>query len=282
MPYTIGLPLRQWREVVEQACFVDVLSGGRLELGVAVGDTPLQFEIFRVSMRDRARLTEAAIPFIRTGLVEGSLPDGLNGERVPVSPRPVQESVPIYVGGLAPPAVDRAVRLGDGCLLYDYVEPESVAPRFMEEVLGPALERHGRSLDNFFFGACFIVWVTDDPDRDWATIIEPALAWRQQGYLEMARSESKMRGMTSKALRAGIIIDTPEGAAKRLMATWQRAPWNDLALWHRLPGVTHETAMEHLERVAKKLMPLLAEADAKGDTTSKENPAEWRPAHPVE
>jgi hypothetical protein len=57
----------------------------------------------------------------------------------------------------------------------------------------------------------------------------------------------------------GVIIDTPENCASRLLAIWHKAPWHDLAFWQRLPGVSHEQAMGHMERVAKRLMPLMSQ-----------------------
>lgn len=257
MTYAIPLALHRPREIVEQAAIVDLLSDGRVELGVGAGGPSDQFEAFGVSMSDRGKVAELAIPQIRRGLSSGFLDDGLDGRPIPVSPPPANRNVPIYYGGLSAAAVDRAVRLADGTIPYDYVEPDKRLPEFYGELLHPTLERHGRSLDDFFFSVGVGLWVTDDPDRDWHELIEPALAYRQRKYLEWAGSEDRLEGMTSHALRAGILIGTASDVADRLTAIRLDAPWHDLAFWYRLPGVPHAAAMEHLERVVGDLIPRL-------------------------
>ena len=258
MTYALQLPLHQLRRLVADASVIDVLSGGRLDLGVAVGHIERDFDLFGVDIGKRGQVVEKMLPLLRQGLSEGQLPDGPGGVLIPVSPTPVQERVPILVGGLSHRAIDRAVRLGDGCLAYNYIRPEQDFPRFWEEVLTPALSRHGRSLDDFRFVASMTIWVTDDPERDWDTLIGPAMAFRQQQYLAWVGEDGSLYGMTGEAPREAVMIETPERAAEKLLAIWRLAPWHELGFWYRLPGVPHERAMEHLEVVVKRLLPALA------------------------
>src|SRR5438105_6226813 len=72
----ILLPLAHPRRVLEDACVVDVLSHGRLTLGLGAGNYPNEFRIFGVPMRERARRMEEGVAFIRAGLSGGVLPDG--------------------------------------------------------------------------------------------------------------------------------------------------------------------------------------------------------------
>ena len=69
------------RHVIEEACVVDVLSGGRLTLGVAAGNYPNEFRAFGVARERRGRILEEGIRFLKPGLDGGTLPDGL-----PVNP----------------------------------------------------------------------------------------------------------------------------------------------------------------------------------------------------
>ena len=257
MTYALQLPLHQIRRLVADASLIDVISGGRLDLGVAVGHIPRDFDLFGVDISQRGPMVEEMLPLLRQGLSEGVLPDGPGGALVPVSPTPVQEPVPILVGGLARPAIDRAVRLGDGCLAYDYISPELAFPQFWEEILDPALSRHGRSLDDFRFVASMTVWVTDDPERDWETLIGPAMEFRQRQYQAWVGEEGVLYGMTGEAIRHGVVIGSAEKVAEQLLAIWRLAPWHELGFWYRLPGVPHERAMEHLEVVVKQLIPAL-------------------------
>jgi len=264
MTYAIPLALHNPRMIAEQAAVVDLLSSGRLELGVGAGGRTAQFDVFGVSPSTRGRRAENALRALRTALTTGVLHDGKDGQPVPISPRPAQDNLPIYYGGLSSPAVHRAVRMADGCLPYDYIAPERNLPAFYAEKLIPALQHSGRDLSSFFFGVGVVLWATDDPERAWDTTIQPALAYRQQKYLEWSGHEDALEGMTSKALRQGVLVGTPEDLARRLRATHERAPWHDLAFWHRLPGVPHEDAMEHLELTSRRLIPLLGDKGSSG------------------
>ena len=109
-------PLR----LAEDAATVDLLSDGRLILGLGLGWRAEEFEGFGVPQRTRARRLEGTIAVLRQawgdGLVTGDgrhfhYPEpGLN-----VTPKPVRgAATPIWIGGGAEPAVRRAGRLADG------------------------------------------------------------------------------------------------------------------------------------------------------------------------
>lgn len=254
------LPLHPLRSVAEQAVVVDLLSGGRLDLGVAGGGFEREFDLLGEDMRSRAAAMEERIPLLRHALDEGSLPDGPRGASVPVTPRPAQASVPILLGGLAPPVVDRAVRLTDGLLPYDFEHPEERLPAFWEELVLPALERHRRPRDGFRFVACVQLWASEDPDRDWATLLRPAAEYQALKYAEWAGRWGDAGYQTPETLRPEqVLIDTPEGLARRLLRMWRRAPFDELVFWYRIPRIGHEAAMTHLERVAERVLPRLSE-----------------------
>ncbi len=264
MTNTLLLPLYQWRQVVEQAVVVDLLSGGRLEIGVAGGGNERDFDMFGVDFHRRGELMERGIPFIRQGLVAGELADGPGGTLLPMTPRPVQERVPILVGGLSPPAVDRAVRLGDGHLAYDYERFEENLPKFWDSQLRPAMDRHGRSLADFRFTATAPFWVSEDPERDWEILYKPAYAFHMGQYLKRYRFRTAQDGqqyvppgVATDFRREDVLVDTPENIAHRLLATWRKAPWHEFSFFCRLPGIPHERTLEHLEFVAHRLVPLL-------------------------
>jgi probable F420-dependent oxidoreductase len=120
---TSMLLLPEWHplRVAEQGAMVDVLSEGRLILGVAAGYAEDEFADFGVEMKDRGRRMEEGLHLIRTVWTEEEVHlrtaqahlDGYS-----IFPRPIQQPrPPIYVGGLADVAIRRAARLGDGYVL---------------------------------------------------------------------------------------------------------------------------------------------------------------------
>ncbi|MCH8089972.1 MAG: LLM class F420-dependent oxidoreductase [Chloroflexi bacterium] len=113
------LPQRQTVLVAKQAAEVDVLSGGRLTLGIGIGWNPVEFEALEEDFHNRGRRSEEQIDVMRA-LWTKKLVDyqgrwhhirgaGLN-------PLPVQRPIPIWIGGDAYPVLERIGRIGDGWL----------------------------------------------------------------------------------------------------------------------------------------------------------------------
>ncbi|GAB3079774.1 LLM class flavin-dependent oxidoreductase [Intrasporangium mesophilum] len=102
------LPLRHPIVVAKEAGGVDILSDGRLVLGVGAGWLREEFELLGAPFGERGRRTDEAIDTLRD--CWGAAP---SGPAVQMWPRPAR-SVPIVVGGHSPAALTRAVRRGDG------------------------------------------------------------------------------------------------------------------------------------------------------------------------
>jgi alkanesulfonate monooxygenase SsuD/methylene tetrahydromethanopterin reductase-like flavin-dependent oxidoreductase (luciferase family) len=258
----ILLPLAHPRHVIEDACVVDVLSNGRLTLGVAAGNYPNEFRAFGVERERRGRILEEGIRFLQPGLDGGILPDGL-----PVNVPPVQRPIPLVVGGLAEPAIDRAARLADGHFGYAFLDPEREFVRLWNERLGPALERHGRDLATFRLSAAVVLWASDDAEREWRETVGPAFLYQQRKYAEWDAGEERAEGYLEDdpeltgldAVRERMLIGTPEEVVDRLAALHAGFPLHELVFWARLPGVPHDMAVAHLERLAARVMPAVRE-----------------------
>ena len=120
------LPQRQTALVAKQAAAVDVLTGGRLRLGVGVGWNDVEFEALGESFRNRGRRCAEQIELLRllwtnevvsyTGRYHKVTDAGIN-------PLPVQRPIPIWFGGGADRVVERIGRLGDGW--FPQFQPDS-------------------------------------------------------------------------------------------------------------------------------------------------------------
>jgi len=114
----IVLPYRSPLPVAKLLASVDVLSSGRLIVGVAVGWLEVEFAALGVPFRERGRRTDEAIELFQTVWTQ-EYPELVKGAaRLPgmkVSPMPRQRPrPPILVGGASDGALRRAARLGDG------------------------------------------------------------------------------------------------------------------------------------------------------------------------
>jgi probable F420-dependent oxidoreductase len=121
--------------VAKQAASLDVLSGGRLTLGVGVGWAREEFAALGVPFARRgARTTEYAAA-LRTAWRDD--PATFAGAftafaRVRVNPKPVRGRIPIVVGGNSDAALERAARWGDGWYGFNLASPGEVRERVAE------------------------------------------------------------------------------------------------------------------------------------------------------
>jgi probable F420-dependent oxidoreductase len=111
------LPQRQTVLVAKQAAEVDLLSSGRLRLGIGLGRNPVEYEALGKNFRDRGVRSEEQVALLRRLWTEQTVNhDGIS-ERVTgagLAPAPIQRPIPIWFGGASVPAYRRAGRLGDG------------------------------------------------------------------------------------------------------------------------------------------------------------------------
>jgi probable F420-dependent oxidoreductase len=133
------LPQRQTALVAKQAATVDVLSGGRLRLGVGVGWNAVEFEALGENFTNRGKRIEEQIEVMRA--LWGKELVTLDGQwhHVPdagINPLPAQRPIPIWMGGETPVVVERAARLADGWMPHfrPGAESQAIVDRLHERV----------------------------------------------------------------------------------------------------------------------------------------------------
>ena len=140
------LPQRQTALVAKQAAEIDLLSGGRLRLGVGIGWNAMEFEVLGQSFRNRARRMEEQIACLRQLWTEpsGSFSGKWHEHRdAGINPLPLQRPIPLWIGAFQDPAIERAGRLGDGWFANPRVPPGNEMARQIALARGAA-EKAGR------------------------------------------------------------------------------------------------------------------------------------------
>lgn len=142
------LPQRQTVLVARQAADVDLLSGGRLRLGVGIGYNPVEYHALGMRWKTRGRRLEEQIPYLRR--LWGGEPVTFEGEfdqidRAAVCPAP-SRPIPIWLGGSSEAAFRRAARLADG-FIFGYGMSDG-ALRSWRRVRELLIEE-GRPVDGF-------------------------------------------------------------------------------------------------------------------------------------
>ena len=129
------LPQRQTALVAKQAAEVDVLTGGRLRLGVGVGWNYVEFEALGKDFNNRGKRIEEQIAILRALWTQPVVDFKGEWEQIPeagLNPLPVQRPIPIWIGGTADVVLKRTARLGDG---WFPMMPPNDAARIMIERL---------------------------------------------------------------------------------------------------------------------------------------------------
>jgi probable F420-dependent oxidoreductase len=142
------LPQRPTVLVARQTADIDLLSGGRLRLGVGVGWNPVEFAALGQDFHTRGQRLSEQIGFLRRLWKES--PISFDGrfdriDRAGINPRP-NRAIPIYCGGVADPAYRRAARLADG-FIFGGTLAERVLPAW-QKIQGLLVEE-GRSVAGF-------------------------------------------------------------------------------------------------------------------------------------
>ena len=168
------LPQRQTALVARQAADVDLLSGGRLRLGVGVGWNHVEYEALGQDFGTRGARQEEQIGLLRRLFTEPAVDFSGRFDRVDraaLVPKPTR-SIPIWLGGASEAAFDRAARLADGFIFFAGGIDQAIAGW---DAMRDRLRVLGRSLEDF--GADYVARPQGGVDQLMAEIN----AWREAG-----------------------------------------------------------------------------------------------------
>jgi probable F420-dependent oxidoreductase len=170
------LPQRQTTLVAKQAATLDVLSGGRLRLGVGVGWNEPEFTALGENFHDRGRRIEEQVQVLRDLWTDPLVNYSGDWHSIPeagINPLPIQQPIPIWFGGHAEVVLKRAAQLGDGWL-PNYRTAEDAQPALAK--IDRFLEQAGR--DRSGFGLEARIRYADQNPTQWAQLLE---GWRTAG-----------------------------------------------------------------------------------------------------
>ncbi len=168
------LPQRQTALVARQAADVDLLSGGRLRLGVGVGWNHVEYEALGYDFRGRGARQEEQIEVLRR-LFTDPVVDFTGSfhriDRASLNPKPTRP-IPIWLGGSSEVAFDRAARVADGFIFFGGGADHTVEAW---DKMRSRLDGVGRSVADF--GADWVAL----PNGGAETVAADVDAWRAAG-----------------------------------------------------------------------------------------------------
>jgi probable F420-dependent oxidoreductase len=133
------VPEHQPVVLAKSAATLDHLSGGRLMLGIGVGELPEEYEAVGMDFRNRGRRMDEYIDAMRTLWREDTASfqgEHVRFDQVECRPWPVRRSIPLLVGGASDAAIHRAATRGDGYFPFVFPgqDPLVELPRLLDRV----------------------------------------------------------------------------------------------------------------------------------------------------
>lgn len=187
----IILPQRQTALVAKQAAEADVLSGGRVRLGIGVGWNPVEYAGLNEDFGNRGARSEEQIQVLRAlWAAEAITFDGRwhHIDAAGINPLPPRRAIPIWLGGGAEATLKRAGALGDGW--FPQRPPDDEA-RAMLELLRAYTRAAGRP--EAAVGVEARLSVSQMPEERWA---DYATAWDVLGATHLTINTMGMGNTT--------------------------------------------------------------------------------------
>lgn len=226
------LPLRQASAVAKQAASLQILSGGRVVLGVGVGSHPGEYLEAGVDYHTRGRLLDAGIVELRRSWSSGQgvawgdvVLTGTGRYRQLPAPPPI----PVWVGGSSEAALCRAAALADGWMPL-FLTPSAYGEAV--ERLAKEVDAAGRAADAVTPSIVLFVHVADDPVAGRARGTE----WMGSHY-----------GIPAKAFGRHLVNGTADEVAG-VVASFFRAGAEHVAIY-----VTEDQPLAQFERLLAAL-----------------------------
>ena len=203
-------PQRQTTLVAKQVAELDLLSGGRVRLGIGIGRNWMEYEALNEDFTNRGRRIEEQIEVLRRYWTEELVTfDGRwhQLDRVGLNPMPIQQPIPIWMGSfygsIVEKVLERIGRMADGWM--PQFPPDALAP-VLERVLGYAADA-GRDPSELGIECATAIKADDDP-QDWVD--------RATAYAELGATHLKVipgPGFDSPAARLDGVVRWYEAVA---------------------------------------------------------------------
>jgi alkanesulfonate monooxygenase SsuD/methylene tetrahydromethanopterin reductase-like flavin-dependent oxidoreductase (luciferase family) len=255
------LSLHKPLDIAEQIATVDVMSGGRVILGVALGYRDVEYLAFGTTQKERVKRFEENLLAIKRLWTEDSV--DMVGSHftlagASVGTKPVQKPhPPIWIGANADPAIRRAARLGD-CW---YVNPHNRIDTIVRqvEVYKRALDESGKPFPREFPARreVFVARSRAEAIR----LCAPYLGAKYAAYQQWGQNEAMPVGDNDLGvefedlLRDRFLLGSPDEVADAILRLHRATGINHLIMSVQWPGMPQSLVLDELHMLAEDVFP---------------------------
>ncbi len=258
------MPLHNPLKTAEDAATVDLISNGRLILGLGLGYRPEEFEAFKVSLSERKGRIEESLEILKKCWAEGEFSHNgryYNYDNINVTPKPVQNPIPIWIGAFSEPAIKRAARIKAPL----YIAAIGIIPiiKYLIDMHRGFLADYGHDPDSVEQPVVREVYVSPDGrEKSWERIKEH-IAYTAKGYAQWGSFVDREGNLISDPNDPSIyditleqsIIGSPEECIETINQYKEAIPMDPLVCRFNFPGLDHKEAMRSMRLFADEVMP---------------------------
>ncbi len=258
------LPLMSPLHVAEEFATLDVITGGKIILGVGLGYRDVEFKAFGTKRSERVPRFEANLIAIKRLWTEEKVrmkTPFFELDDASCLPKPLQKPhPPIWVGATADAAIERAAKLGD-CWYGGPATELGVIDRQME-LYRRALDAAGKPFPDEIpmRREVFVAKTRDEAIRLCAPFLgakyEAYAAWRQN-----MPGDDRGLGQEFKDLIGDrFLIGSPDEVAEQILALNKRTGVNHLVMSTEWAGMPESLATETIDTIAREVFPKVRQA----------------------
>lgn len=274
----VVLPFNNPLRVAEDYAMLDLLSNGRVELGLGRGYQPTEFAGFGVDQTKSTEIFNEGLEVIKQAWTQDKV--NFKGKHyevtdVEVRPKPLQKPhPPIWIAGLSDSTFERAGHMGYNLLCSPIFG--GTLPEAKEKIVSyrNALKSEGIDPASREVGALIMVYVGETTEQARAEFAEPVIWYFRtfgkfvapklgQPAVEGYESYTSVRDMAASVewdalLEHGAVIcGDAEFVTERLREVRDVVGIDHLLCWTRLGGLATEKVLAHMERMRDTVMPAL-------------------------
>ena len=259
------VPLHDPVRLAEDSAVLDVVSGGRLIMGIGQGYRPEEFAGFHRRLEDRRGLMREGTILMRRLWTERNVTfhgEHFQTDSLSLSPRPIQQPPPIWVGAKAKRAIELAAEIGD-CWYADPITSLDLITERKAAWLA-ALAEHGKDPATQDLAYYREFHVGPDDDAAWelggAAITREYIGYLRFNHLTDQQGKlipSDRKDLVPPLVRERCTVGGPESVTEDLLAIKAALDPTDLVLKMSYGGMTNEQVIDTIRLAADRVLPSL-------------------------
>jgi probable F420-dependent oxidoreductase len=258
------MPLHDPIRIAEDAAVVDLISEGRLILGLGLGYRLEEFEGYGRSLKERKGRMEESIDILQKSWSDETFSFEGKYYKVKdanVTPKPVQRPIPIWIGAFTEPAIRRAARIGAPLYLPAIGTIPIIKNLF--DLHSSLLQEYGRDPKDYEKPLVREFYISDKKKEEVWEDIKEYITYTAKGYAQWGSMVDYSGNLIADPtdpiiydiVKDQSIIGTPEECVETISEYKGNLPIDNLICRFKFPGISHQEAMRSMKLFVDRVLP---------------------------